>query len=548
MLLGSCLAFAGAANAVQIEYYDGAKGFAPAGEPAPPLEVAAGQAFVRFADGTSAADKESRVSSLSAKITGETGGGVWTLVELPAGMRVKQGVEALAALPGVITAQPNLIFRLNRLPSDPLALSQYHLNKTNAFAAWEYDTGGSNEVTIVVIDAGVDFTHPDLAAKRVVGASRACFNNLACAAEAPDTGNVACNHGTRVAGVAAASGDNGQFGAGLSWGAKVISVRIFDTAACNDDCGPGTCVTTESDVVRAIDYATTLQGVGGIGKVVINMSIGGPCECGSTIKLVDSANCAGANGAITTSIFNAQAAGVVLIAAAGNYPGSTNGGPVQAPGNCEHVIPVGATDESDSVAGFSARGSSLAAHGVVAPGVNVQTTDIGGGMAAANGTSFSAPIVAGVAALILSANPTISTTSLKAAMRNSADGIGVSSLGLAHGASGTTAGAGRINAFKAMRLALGKTTFEGDERAIGFPNPFRPTTHGTATLTIPSGLQGKNPKIRLYTMDGKLVRDMGANTTWDGRNDSGLDVATGVYLFLVETDKGQERGRIAVIR
>ena len=66
--------------------------------------------------------------------------------------------------------------------------------------------------------------------------------------------------------------------------------------------------------------------------------------------------------------------------------------------------------------------------------------------------------------------------------------------------------------------------------------------------TIPTGLQGDNASIKLYTIDGQLVRDLGAQTVWDGKNDNGNNVATGVYIFLVKTDAGMQRGRVAVIR
>jgi len=538
---------------IKVERLQGVRGLAPAGagDAEAALEVTASEAFVRFStQTTSTAEMYSRISGMGGEIIGSPGTDGWVLAGLPAGMSVKTGLEVLAGLPGALRVQPNTIYRLNKLPNDPQSLTQYHLNKINAFAAWEFDVGASTDVTIVVVDAGVDFTNPDLVDKNITSPANA---NRVCSAADCNTvetpGTVACNHGTRVAGVAAAAGDNGKLGTGVSWGAKVLSLRIFDTGSCTTDCGGGACVTNESRIRRAVEHATTLVGTPGINKVVVNMSVGGACDCGRDFDLqtlAPSAGCGGADGVLPTAMANAATAGVILVAAAGNYSNSSSGGPVQSPANCEHVIPVGATDENDNVASFSARGSSLAAHGVVAPGVNILTTDVGGGMATTSGTSFSAPIVAGLAALIYSAKPSISTTSVKAAIQAGAEGIGISSLGF--GPAGSSDGAGRVNAFKSMRVALGKGPFEGDEKAIAFPNPFRPSEHGTATFSIPSGLQGKNPSIKVYTMDGQLVRDLAANTTWDGTNLSGRKVASGVFIFTVKTDAGMERGRIAVIR
>lgn len=506
------------------------------------IEVAGGTAFVRFASTVPPSARAASVAGFGGRILEEYDTG-WALVELPPGMGVASGLGALKGLAGVAAVDANRVLRPSKVPADPSATTAYHLGKVNAFSAWEYEVGTSSTVTVVVMDTGIEGTHSDLDDKLHATAltrSQDC-NNAPCVDNSPPTDP--CGHGTEVAGVAAAEANNGIGLAGLSWGAKLVSLKIF-TATCD--------LTAEARVIRALQYvrlgpdglAGGLPGLlqdGAANRVVVNMSIGANAACGFE-----------AGGAMSAETIASRDAGIVLVAAAGNYSGSSSGGPVQTPGICEGVIPVGATDESDEVAGFSARGSSLAAHGVVAPGVSVPTTAIGNGQTTATGTSFSAPIVSGMAALVLAAKPAFTAQQVKDTIRNSSEGIGISALGVSGGVRpmGETAGAGRVNAFRAMRLAINGTLagFKGDEQAIAFPNPFRVPQHGTVTITIPLHLKSTKSSIRIYTLEGELVRDLGANTTWDGKNEGGRQVATGTYVFVVKTDAGVDRGRVAVIR
>ena len=125
-------------------------------------------------------------------------------------------------------------------------------------------------------------------------------------------------------------------------------------------------------------------------------------------------------------------------------------------------------------------------------------------------------------------------------IRGGADQIGVS---------GTLQGAGRIDAFRSIRLAVKGTLadFTGDQKPIAFPNPFRVSQDPQVSFSIPTGLQGANAAIKIYTIAGEYVQTV-AGLTWDGRNAAGNPVATGTYIFVVSTDNGSARGRVAVIR
>lgn len=503
------------------------------------IEVVAEQVMVKFSSPTVAAAHDPALAPFGASVIAELPSIGWTLVELPAGMSVRGGLDLLRSVPGVEAVEPNHVYRANRTPSDPYVNTQYALSQVNAFGAWEYDTGGSNVITIAVVDTGIDGTHPDLAAKLALTPSQYCDpgptkglvnDDLACV-PAADATVPACNHATRVAGVAAAVSNNGVAVAGMSWGANLLSLKVFRNVDCGADCSGAGCATDDFAVANALVRAQALHG-GAAGKIVVNMSLGSPgTACSGTAQ---------------TAITNAVAAGVVVVVAAGN-----DGGAVNAPGNCVNVIPVGATDSGNNVASFSSRGAELSANGLVAPGVNVLTTDVGGGTALASGTSFSAPMVSGLAALILSAKPNFTPADVKAAVRGGGEGIGISSLGLDTGGRpmGNTTGSGRMNAFRSMRLAVKGTLadFEGDQKAIAFPNPFRVAESGNVSLTIPTSLQGTGAKMRVYTINGEFIREL-AGLTWDGKNKDGQFVATGTYVFLVTTSVGTTRGRVAVIR
>lgn len=544
------------ASALRVEKMTYTK-LAPSGLSVPvEMEVVSGEALVKFSAATTVAEKKANLEAVGAIFVEDlpmTGG--WTHVVLPAGISVPAGLTVLRGVPGIVEVAPNHAYRPLKIPNDPSYASQYHLSNINAPAGWEFETGGSSRVTIAVMDAGIDLTHPDLASKLVLtnqfcdpGACTSTTgpgscadpstDSLACVAET-DPDGTACNHGTRVAGVAAAVSNNGSQVSGVSWEAQLVSLRVFRDADCSVSCGNLTisgCATDDTAIIHAVNHSTGIANTPAVGRLVLNVSIGGAAPCAAAVQ---------------TAFDEAEAAphNIVIVVSAGN-----NGSEVNAPGICNKVIPVGATDENNNVANFSSRGAQLAANGVVAPGVNIVTTDFGGGVtASATGTSFSAPVVSGLAALILAKDPTLSAAQVKANLRGGTVGIGLSSLNLASSAKapvGIITGAGLVDAFRTLKLTAEGTLagFEGDEKVIAFPNPFRPGAHGAVTITIPLSIQSANTSIRIYTMGGEIVRDLGASTSWDGKNDFGTDVATGVYLILAKTDVGNQKARVALIR
>jgi flagellar hook assembly protein FlgD len=288
----------------------------------------------------------------------------------------------------------------------------------------------------------------------------------------------------------------------------------------------GACSASDNAIAGAINKAVTLQNTGSYGLMVINMSLGAPATpCSGTLQ---------------TAITAAVNAGIVVVAAAGN-----DGAGVNSPGNCAGVIPMGATDNTSQIASFSSRGPELASSGLVAPGVAVLTTDLNGGTVGASGTSFASPMGAGLAALILSAKPSTTpnaalVANVSSLMRGGAQSIGQPS---------TVQGAGQMDVYRSLRLTVKGTLagFDGDQKPIAFPNPFRVSQSGTVTISIPQALQGTGTDIKIYTLQGGIVRDL-SEPLWDGKNSNGNLVASGTYVFVVTTSAGSSRGRMAVIR
>jgi len=489
-------------------------------------EVISGQALVKFSAGISSGAKAAMLAASGFKIARELDFIGWTLVKLPPGISVPAGLAILKAMPAVAAAEPNGVYRVSKTSNDPLLSFQYALNRTDAFRAWEYETGFSSRVTVAVIDTGIDGTHPELSPK-LAGTSQ-FFD--------PDNGNMssnepptpACNHATRVSGVAAASADNSCGIAGISWGARLISLKIFNDGDCNADCSPDTtCGSSDAAIIAAIGHAVTLHNSTTTGRIVINMSIG---EIGGLCS-----------GSMQAAVDNAVSAGLIVVAAAGN---SAVAG-IDAPANCTGVTPVGATDISDNIASFSANGSIMAARGVTAPGVGVYTTDLNGNFADASGTSFSAPFVSGIAALVWSAKPALTNAQVGDALRNSADDLGSAG-------PDNYFGYGRVNAYKAILLAVdgnlsAYTAFTLLQKTYAYPNPFKPASDRILTLSIPAWLMGGELAVEIYNTEGEKVRKL-SGLLWDGKNEAGQWAASGVYLFLVKTGKGKAKGKFALIR
>jgi subtilisin family serine protease len=365
-------------------------------------------------------------------------------------------VEDFRMLPEVEYAEPNYIYRTQLLPNDPFLASQqswgqpyqdlWGLHKISAPQAWDFSTGTG--VIVAVIDTGCDVTHPDLTGNIWENPGEIPNNGVDDDANgfiddvdgwsfAYQNNNLQdiYGHGTHVAGIIAATGDNGIGVAGIAWGARLMIVKGLDDAGSGDT----------ATLANAILYAAEN------GAQVINMSWGGD-EYSQTLE---------------DALAVAASLNVVLVSAAGNDGWDDYS---FFPANSRHVIAVGASDQNDSKADFSNYGDFL---DVMAPGgdsyntspgqiyqniLSLRSSTISGPMAnpalliapnflRARGTSMASPHVAGLSALILHRFPSATPEEVRQVIRRAADLIPGA---IEKDGTGGIYGYGRINALKSV--------------------------------------------------------------------------------------------------
>jgi len=313
-----------------------------------------------------------------------------------------QMIQDLKASGQFSFAEPDYVAVPLVVPNDPNYYLEWHLSTIQAPTAWEVTTG-STGVPIAMIDSGVDPTHPDLASKLIPG-----WSFLTGTADTHDV----LGHGTETAGTAAAIGNNGLGVAGIAWQNPIMPLVVLNSSDW----------ASYSDIASAITYAADH------GVRIVNISIGGTSYSSTLQSAVD----------------YAWSKGTVVFAAAGNYANST---PIY-PAGCTNVVAVGAMDSNDNLASFSNFGSYV---DLTAPGTNIMTTLSGGGYGGVSGTSFASPIAAGVAALVLSRNPSLSAQQLVTLLEQNSDDLGAAGYD-------QTFGWGRVNASRAVVAAGGGST------------------------------------------------------------------------------------------
>lgn len=316
------------------------------------------------------------------------------VIELPPNALEAAVAKALRGHPHVKFAELDEIVDPDMALNDPKVGTSWHLSKIKAPAAW--DISSAFNVTIAVLDTGVDTTHPDLSSKLVPG-----WNVI-------DNNSVVADlhgHGTATAGVAAAAGNNALGGAGVAWGAKIMPVKIAD----------GTGASSFSLIAQGITWAA---------------------DHGAKVASISYRNLGNSSAVLSAAQYMRGKGGVVVVSAG-------NDGSLQTTTPSPYLTTVGATDANDARASFSNTGNFL---DVVAPGVSVPTTLRGGNFGIGTGTSFSTPVVAGTYALMMSANSALAPVTL--------DGVLTStSLDLGGVGFDTSFGWGRVDAYAAVSKA-----------------------------------------------------------------------------------------------
>lgn len=277
--------------------------------------------------------------------------------ELPA----RAAEHAVAKLRGVKTVEPDItVYALKpgkNPPPAPAEVVPWGVHRIGADTVWAQNTAGP--IKVAIVDTGIQPNHPDLVANLKGGVSEVFYTS----SWADDNG-----HGTHVAGIVAAV-HNTIGVVGVASAADLYAVKVLNRS------GSGWL----SDIIAGLQWSVTNH------MGVVNMSLGTSSY----------------SAAFNTAVQNTIAAGVVVVAAAGNSgPGNNT---VNYPGAFTNVIAVGATDSSDAIASWSSRGPQVT---VSAPGVSVLSTYKGSTYATLSGTSMASPHVAGVAALVLNTVPT----------------------------------------------------------------------------------------------------------------------------------------------
>ena len=406
------------------------------------------------------------------------GGGDMHVFKLPRPM-TKMEAEEIAArilqIPEIEYADPEGLGGTEFAePTDPLfATSQWNLKSAGGGAnlppAWDITTG-KNTLVVAVIDSGVVATHPELSGRLLSGydfisdpirandsdardANAADPGNWVTAAEATGgcTERNSSWHGTRVASIVAANANNSIGIAGVDWQTKILPVRV------SGKCVSGVGTYADSDLIAAINWAAGYSVSGAPANLnpakVINISLGRPSSCTTAMQV---------------AIDNARKKGAVVIAAVGNTEGAS--ALQNSPANCNGVIRVAAVNQGGGLAKYSNRGEAAtlsAPGGAITDPLELKTAADGGATTPLNdgaikgdmvGTSFAAPHVSGVAALMRAIKPEMSPPQVAAILANTTRDFPT---GTSFDCDNITCGTGILDAGQAVAGARAKVSAGG---------------------------------------------------------------------------------------
>ena len=309
----------------------------------------------------------------------------------------------------VMYAGPDYPMELFRTPNDAkYSQQQMHYNKISLPQAWDITTGSST-IYVGVIDSGIDGQHVDL--RDNIDVSKSCDFTSGYYAPADPVIDL-YGHGTEVAGIIGAKGNNYSGISGVAWNVKLVSIRVHST-------GPSH---SSTNVINAINYASSM------GIPIINYSGGGTYD----------------DPAYYTAIENYNG---LLVCAAGNQGSNNDSTPIfPASYTYSNIISVGAsttTSTNDQPRANSNYGATSV--DIFAPGTDIWTTGTNNRYIPSGATSIAAPFVSGLAALMLTECPSITVATMKSRIMNYADKLSAFA--------GKCVSGGRINAYMALKNA-----------------------------------------------------------------------------------------------
>ncbi|MDD5529185.1 MAG: S8 family peptidase [bacterium] len=286
----------------------------------------------------------------------------------------KTFIRSIKNKPNINSVEPNRILQLQTTPNDPYFGQQWDKTNLNASGAWDFGYG-SDSISIAILDMGADYTHPDLSGRfsTVKGYDFVDGDND----PAP-----AGSHGTECSGVAAATINNGIGVAGIS-NARLYSVRIVSGST-----------TTDAWLGQGIQWCID-----------------------NHVNVISMSNAGGAGQYSMTECQAAWDSGCILVASSGNE-GSLG---ITFPAGYPSVICVGSIGQTNQWSSFSCYGPAME---LIAPGEGIQTTCPGGTYGPQDGTSFSCPNVSGCAALVWSANTSLTNHEIRKILNSTATDLG----------------------------------------------------------------------------------------------------------------------------
>ncbi|MGN6755929.1 MAG: InlB B-repeat-containing protein [Thermomicrobiales bacterium] len=471
---------------------------APRASAAVPPNYAPGQIIVGFAPGSTEQARDAAIARHGGRTLQRLAGIHARVVAAPAGHAPATEVSAYASEGVVRYSEPNYLVHAAGLPNDPELAEQWALHNTGqtegglpgiagadigASAAWD-TTQGDRNIVVGVVDSGIDYTHPDLAANiwsappgwnlSDCGAGTHGYQSLASVTGCEPFEDNTDSHGTHVAGIIGAAGDNGVGISGVNWRVSLMALQFLDAR------GTGTI----SDALAVIQYAISAKQAG-INLRVLNTSWGSTTD---SRALRDAIALAGAND-------------ILVVAAAGNESSDLATTPVYpasygaAPYNLPNIIAVTATRNNDSRVVSSDFGLAVP---LGAPGWYIRSTVQGGRYAEYTGTSQAAAYVSGGAALVLAAPGlgSLSATDLKTRLLACGDAVSVLTDFTATGRR-LDVGNSVTNTNCAPVYSLNLSATTGGSIVPSLPGPYPAGSHIIVTATPAPGYTFVN-----WTIDG----------------------------------------------
>lgn len=339
-------------------------------------------------------------------------------------MRASEAVAAAQEVPGVVSVQPNFVYRLvdevpagaldesaasiadeqvegdegisaqalgmpnddyvyTRDPNEPY--NQYWLYTTRITRAWNL-VHADNTVTVATLDTGVDFDHADLEDNLLMDYAWDAYNSKPLSASVPNGDRI--GHGTMVAGIISARANNGIGLAGASFNATILPVKVFNDAGAPE--------ATTASVLSGYKYVVDLATSKTVSNLrVINTSFG-------SYNTYSSSGYCLKDEALRKAIVSAKNAGIVTVCSGGNGKDGKPRTDNIYPADFDECVAVTALNTDNTNCYWSDYNKKK---NISAPGLLVTTTDATGGYSKASGTSMAAPIVSGVFALLFAAEP-----------------------------------------------------------------------------------------------------------------------------------------------